>query len=287
MRKGSHRKARILSLSLSADGLPVCDVMDSQGNVYRECQIAALSAGPQSLDYAPPLPSTDDDNPQNPDGSSVLLLFGDGSRPRPVILGGLPSTDASHRFSKDSTAPDDEGTDYPSVNHPSDRVIERAGARLLLSHTGDLVLETAASKRPVHIQLSPKGFLRVAQGGDSSERLVLQGPLVDYMGGLVDKLNDLGAKVQVLWDMMAAGTFSSAAVAGGAAKAAALAAGSPPQAASQAQRAAYSGALTADDPTNAAKLAVPFAYVDEPKPGDKLASSAIRVSKRSKADENG
>lgn len=270
-REGQFRYGRILRVYLEGK-TPVCDVQDGVGGTFTACRFMALGGGSKAFLFAAPTEPTDPDNetPDDSDGSEVVLLFGSGARGHPVVVGALPNPGTWQRLRDDVEKPDD-GDDYSADSDILDIVAENAGARLLLSKHGDLVLDATRSKRPVHVMLPEDGQLRVAQGGDSSERTLLAGPSLDYIDALRDKVNDLGDKLKTLWNAINDGAVYTAMQAGVAAEVASPGTG----------KAAFSTALKAQAPD----LIPPFFYSDQDKPGDDLVASAVRLSSRAKSEE--
>lgn len=261
-REGSFRVGQIVDVRLNGN-TPVCDVAVA-GNVYQNCQFATFGGGAKSFRYSPPAAPSDLESttPEDSDGAEAILLFGDGARPHPLVVAVRLNTLARKRFGL-VDAPDADN-DYSDLNDFRDDVVELGDTRMLLSHHGDLVLDTKRSGRPIHAQMGENGAFRIAQNGDAAERTLLAGPSIDVINALVADVNALRQQVQALSQLIfateAAGTAANAA--GPAAVAAAVA------------------AVLA-----AGKVGAYSALPETQKADDSVVASAVRISSRSKKQE--
>lgn len=260
-KEGSYAVGRVVALRLR-NRQPVCDV-DVGGSVYRDCRFVVLGGGKGAFRYHPPVAPTDAESvtPGDSDGAEVLVLFAGGARPHPVVVAAHLNPGSRTRF--DTIDPPDGGKDYSDFNDLQDDVVENGQSRMVVSHHGDIVLDSKQSSRPVHVQMAEDGYLRIAQGGDSTERTLLAGPLVNAYNKTVDDVNALRKQVADLSTLVVA------------AQTAGKAAGAAPPAVA----AAVGGAFAAG--TVGPYLAQPATS----KLGDDVVASAVRLSSRSKAQE--
>lgn len=259
--KGDVRPGKVLGQPYTANGLPVCDVADSAGNVWRACRIRTEGGGPESFGYRPPIGASDQNRttPETTAGGEVLLSWSDGSHGHPTVMGALPHTRVVGKLVDKIDKPEPDA-DHPKQASINDVVEEHGGARTVLSGHGTIVLDTQDSKEPVRVQLDRSSFLRVSQDGDASERVMLAAATRDRLDELIGAVNELIGTVNVL-------------AAGAQAAVAALLKGTPPT-----------------DPTWALALAAmqslkTFLSIGEQEPTTPaLEAAALRISSRSELD---
>lgn len=200
---GDARPARVLRLYVTDDGVPVVDVVDTYGNVFRACRFAGDGGGAGAFVYFPPTAPgrVSAVTPEGTESSEVLLSFPDGALPHPWVTGTLSGEGVRRRVS-DKLPTSTKTQDYPLPGDDQGKTglrdygIEQAGARLLVSERGELVLDARDAKMPVRVQLAAGEALRVSVDGEADERLILAGPLRVYVDALVDRVNQLG---RALW----------------------------------------------------------------------------------------
>jgi len=86
--------------------------------------------------------------------------------------------------------------DHPTIPTPNDWCWVQSGGRLMLSGNGSVVMDMREATDPnVRAQLGPNGVFRVSRDGDASERPVLAGPLLEYLGRLEAYAANLEARL--------------------------------------------------------------------------------------------
>jgi len=262
------RTAQVTDVYLTAQGVPVCDVVDSNGNVYLACRLAGPGGGgdkERAFVHIPPAEPSEPSrtSPEDTVGAEAVIAFGDGAIPHPVVIGTLYNSQAGARLAAD-VEPVEDDVDFPDVPDVRDLVMSSGGARLVLSRHGDAVLSTKDSTRPLRLELNKGNFLRISQEDDADEGLVLAGPLIDHLGDLVDKLDSIGNRLSALETAMGAAMLAGDAVI----------TATPALAATSLPYTAFSKSLIA---------ALGFTYTPPSKAGDEVIAAAVQVSSQTKS----
>lgn len=198
LRRGhsTSRTARIIGLRLE-NGVPVADVSDGHGNTYLGCRFSGLGGGKDAFTYAPPQPDEDANNtPDDSPGAEAIIALAEGGRGRASVQGTFPNPGMFKQIS--IVEPPDADSDYSDKIGLLDFATVNNGARILVTESGHLILDTATSGMPVHIELAGTAFLRISQDGKADERTLLAGVSRAYIDGLVDQINDLRTAVKAL-----------------------------------------------------------------------------------------
>lgn len=156
------------------------DVSLSDGSAYRGVSFMVQGGGASSYQYTAPLV-----------GSSVLLLFPDGSQDLPYIIGG--------EFL--SVLPDSDGSvvgdaEYTPSN--ADTVLSRSDSTLSLSESG--ITQSAPT---VRIQLPTGGVLRISLDGGTSDSPLNGQAFIDALFPWVTGINAKVEAMMAVLDIMA------------------------------------------------------------------------------------
>ena len=214
--RGGVRVGRVTRLYLTADNIPVCDVMEpDSGDTWNACRFMTALGGPDSAVYAPPLaPEGAEISASGEGGAEVYIVFPPGFRAHPIVLASWLNPMLQSAIS-DKIGKADDDDDYPPHADAETRdkialddyAVERAGARLTVSAQGDVTLDARRVKKPIRVQVAPGQALRISVDGEAEERVLLAGPLLAYLTAVATRLNRLGQALLNLEDF--AGQFST------------------------------------------------------------------------------
>ena len=125
LQPGAVRAAKVTHHYIDeTSGLPVCDVADGYGNQYFGCRMMDMGGGDvDSFDYSPP-PVHNVSNAHNTetydDTGDVLISFGDGRNPKPVVLGTIYSAKRQESITVEEQDNGDS-VDYGDIQNFEDR----------------------------------------------------------------------------------------------------------------------------------------------------------------------
>lgn len=188
LKGGSFRWGRV-SLVYSHGGVPVADVVDSEGALWTRVRFLVMGGGAGQFAYFPPALETDPTAvlPSLGEGAEVALFFSTRSAGRPWIFGALLHPRSAAQFL--DVVPFSAETDYPA-NGVRDHVIENGGAALILSSLAGPVLKADVG-RSIRAQLATGGALRISINGEALEGVLLAGPTLAYLDALTLRVNAL------------------------------------------------------------------------------------------------
>lgn len=202
------RYGRIVRTYLNDKGFPVADVSDDvTGTILLGCAFAMAGGGSGSTSaYFPPTGGNDEDVPQYPDRTRVLYSSVGNGRRAAVILGTLMHPTAIKRFAQEPTTAElDPSDSHPDNFGPQDAFIENGGSYFLVSEQGNIVL-AAGNGQPVRVQLdgASSSTLRISQGEDASESLLLANRTIEYLTTQVTRVNEALTALQAIQANLAA-----------------------------------------------------------------------------------
>ena len=179
-------------------GLPVCDVADGYGNQYFGCRMMDMGGGDvDSFDYSPP-PVHNVSNAHNTetydDTGDVLISFGDGRNPKPVVLGTIYSAKRQESITVEEQDNGDS-VDYGDIQNFEDRTIKHKKLRMVFAKTGTWLLDAKATKKPIRFQLDKKAFVRVSQDGAANEFVLLGNVLLNHVKAIHERMDTLARKI--------------------------------------------------------------------------------------------
>lgn len=182
------------------DGRPYVDAYDPEtGAFYPRCPAAGLGGGDGTLEVVPPSEPGEGDeefamDPDTTQAAQVVLLPVSGSRghywiatPMTIHPGGLGLDDETPETKEDE--------DHKGKAGLRDRVIRYGGSTIILDARGNVTISPGAMLRG---QLGGGAVFRLSRDGEAGERLVLGGPLLDYLGALESYVDTLEARVATL-----------------------------------------------------------------------------------------
>lgn len=205
--RGAFRLGRVLKVYL-AGTVPVCDVVEPDtGSIFLGCRFVSGMGGPTSTVHAPPEGiGTAEIDPKGSDGSEVFLLFPAGFHGPPKVVGSQTNPALYALFSEALTSDPATDADYPAGDDANkiglaDYVVQRAGARFIMTPSGDLVFDARAVEKPVRVQVKAGQALRISVDGAAEERVLLAGPLMAYLTSVAERINHIGRalKTAELW----------------------------------------------------------------------------------------
>lgn len=203
------RYGRIVRTYLDANGFPVADICDDvTGTMLLGCAFALAGGGSgKTSAYFPPTSGNDDDVPKYADRTRVVYAPVGNGRRAAVILGTLMHRTATKRFVQGADPVDyvDPADSHPDVFGQHDAFIENGGSYFLVSEEGNIVL-SAGNGQPVRVQLdgTSSSTLRISQGEDASEAVLLANRTLSYLTTQVNKVNAALVEVQKLQVALAA-----------------------------------------------------------------------------------
>lgn len=137
-------------------------------------------------------------NPDQFDSAQVVLMFvGNSTFPRCVGVIDHPRTGLV-----EETPETEAGEDREVGVGPQDWAWVNGGSRWILDSKG-LLTAIAAQDKKVSFQLAGDGFLRVSVDGEADEKLLLAGPVRDYLAELESHLDAQEARIAALEAAMA------------------------------------------------------------------------------------
>lgn len=174
------RYARVTALYLD-NGYPVCSIVDeTSGAVFSGCRFMCMGGGTaDAMNYSPPLPNS-------------RVAYGTLAGNTQVVVMGQVFHQKNKRLTSDpQTVAYDER--FPGQVSVLDSFTERGNAWFIMTADGQMVMDASQAETPVRIQLSQgsSGHLRLDQGGDADEHLLLAGPTRDYLDNLQQAISDV------------------------------------------------------------------------------------------------
>ena len=263
------RPAKVLRVYLD-NGAAYADVQDSFGGVFRNVQWISPGGGAAGSDsHQPPaLAAWSSESIQYDGAPEVMLLFTEGERGSPYILGTVANPNERKHLDTEPPAADNDTEDPDARTHVLGHAWRYNGARIEHALDGTLIVDTSAPGKPVKLHVGASSFVRMSQVNNvTDERVLLGNAFEDYTSAqLVAKINDLQTQVTHLTTLcLAAKAYVAAAL--------------PITAAGGVGPAAAPGAAVA-----AAPLA-PFVPVPAQDPGQDLLASVLRISSKSQMEE--
>jgi hypothetical protein len=201
---GSVRAARVDRWYMDADlDIPVADLTDAYGGVYRQCKIVSAGEGDSwSFDYAPP-PISDSSKSLEESGE-VLIAFLEGRSAHPVILGTLYVADAMKHDVLSEQQDSGDNVDYGDKHHIYDRVIKHKGVRCVFASSGTWLLDMTLTKKPARIQLDEESFVRISMNGQADEYVLLANAFLEHTRAVHARIDELAEKMKAYADALSA-----------------------------------------------------------------------------------
>ena len=169
----------------TAEGTPVCDLVDGEGGIYPAARFVTPGGGlPNGWSYTPPGAEEDLENT-----AEVVCARTDGRLPKCFVLGALFPTSASSRVA-DKAAPGMVETEGFGFNY--------FGTQLVWRRDGTLIVDAQQSGADVEVNLS-SGVMRVSQAGSATnDGLLLANATRLYMMAQKAVIDTLIGQVETL-----------------------------------------------------------------------------------------
>jgi len=214
---GAWRPAKVTKYYMHPQlEVPVADVVDSYGGVFKQCQMIDMGGGSEdSFDYSPP----PEDLKKDADGNAlsinqtgdVMIAFSPGRRSHPVIIG---TAYTPKRGDHITTEVQDTGdtVDYGNKATMHDRVVKHKDVRMVFASTGTWCLDLKTSEveqgrrsqnneppkrnKPARMELDEDTFLRVSHNGAADEFVLLGDETLKHLRAIHGRLDTLAAKIE-------------------------------------------------------------------------------------------
>jgi len=191
-------------------GRVYAEVYTSDGRFFPAMPVMVRGGSAKAYSWEP-MPSPEEDKDESAkqtarteaDGTTQVFLLG-RTRQQPCVVGAVQHpkqaiSKETPNVAKDEDHPGDVGVgDFAWVLNNARVILDSRGGFTVI--TDDVPAGSVADEPQPHVrfQLPPGGLLRVSREGEADERVVLSGPLIDYLTELAAKVNALNDAVNQL-----------------------------------------------------------------------------------------